>query len=161
MPIIIINFYVAYIFSNLNSEAQQNRIIKYNREQGRAKVSIRTRDNRTFMVEMQFGIDVLSFFRKIAIVTDVFKVMGRSFQTQGAATEKARSPKLSFVLGTIHCEIDDLSCVGIFERFNKIAIPNNKFQMASGQGSHWLIESPTIFSPMCSPPLSYICQFYF
>ena len=26
--------------------------------------------------------------------------------------------------------------------------------MASGQGSHWLIESPTIFSSMCSPPLS-------
>ena len=35
-------------------------------------------------------------------------------------------------------------------RFNKIAISNNKFQMASGQGSHWLIESPTIFSSMCS-----------
>ena len=46
-------------------------------------------------------------------------------------------------------------------RFNKIAIPNNKFQMASGQGSHWLIESPTVFSSMCSPPLSNICQFYF
>ena len=46
-------------------------------------------------------------------------------------------------------------------RFNKIAIPNNKFQMAHGQGSHWLIESPTIFSSMCSPPLSNICQFYF
>ena len=46
-------------------------------------------------------------------------------------------------------------------RFNKIAIPNNKFQMASGQGCHWLIESPTIFSSMCSPPLSDICQFYF
>ena len=45
-------------------------------------------------------------------------------------------------------------------RFNKIAIPNNTFQMASGQGSHWLIESPTIFSSMCSPPLSDICQFY-
>ena len=29
-------------------------------------------------------------------------------------------------------------------RFNKIATPNNKFQVASGQGSHWLIESPTI-----------------
>ena len=28
-------------------------------------------------------------------------------------------------------------------RFNKVAIPNNKFLMASGQGSHWLIESPT------------------
>ena len=46
-------------------------------------------------------------------------------------------------------------------RLNKIAIPNNKFQMASGQGSHWLIESPIIFSSMCSPPLSNICQFYF
>ena len=46
-------------------------------------------------------------------------------------------------------------------RFNKVAIPNNKFLMASGQGSHWLIESPTIFSSMCSPPLSHICQFYF
>ena len=31
-------------------------------------------------------------------------------------------------------------------RFNKIAIPNNKFKMASGQGTHWLIKSPTIFS---------------
>ena len=46
-------------------------------------------------------------------------------------------------------------------RFNKIAISNNKFHMASGQGSHWLIESPTIFSSMCSLPLSDICQFYF
>ena len=46
-------------------------------------------------------------------------------------------------------------------RFNKIAISNNKFQMESGQGSHWLIESPTIFSSICSPPLSDICQLYF
>ena len=53
----------------------------------------------------------LEFFRKIAIVSDVFKVIGSSFQTLGAATEKARLPKLSFVLGTISfCEIDDLSC---------------------------------------------------
>ena len=72
---------------------QQNRIIKHNREQSRAKVSIRTRDNRRFMVEMQFGTDVLSFFRKIPIVSDVFKVIGSSFQTVGAATEKARLPK--------------------------------------------------------------------
>ena len=59
--IIIVNFYGAYILRNLSSEAQQNRIIKHNREQGRAKVSIRTRDNRTFMVELQFGINVLGF----------------------------------------------------------------------------------------------------
>ena len=44
-----------------------------------------------------------SFFRKIAIVSDVSKVMGSSFQTIAAATEKARLPKISFVLGTISC----------------------------------------------------------
>ena len=56
--IIIINFYGAYILRNLSSEAQQNRIIKHNREQGRVKVVIRARDNRIFMLEMQFGINV-------------------------------------------------------------------------------------------------------
>ena len=66
--------------------------------------------------------------------------MGSSFETLGAATEKAcfqsdgefiadprRSaekaclPKLSFVFGTISCEIDDLSCLGIFERCRRQA----------------------------------------
>ena len=56
--IIIIDFYGTYILRNLSSEAQQNRISRRNRKQGRAKVSIRTRDNRTFMVGMQFGIDM-------------------------------------------------------------------------------------------------------
>ena len=60
------------------------------------------------MVEMQIGIDVLSFFRKIAIVSDVFKVIGSSFQTLGAATEKACLPKLSFVLSTISCPENDM-----------------------------------------------------
>ena len=46
-------------------------------------------------------------------------------------------------------------------RFSKIAISNNKSQMTSGQGSHWLIERPTSCSYMCSPPLSDICQLYF
>ena len=73
------------------------------------------------MVEMQFGINVLSFFQKIAIVSDVFKVMGSSLQTLGAVTEKARLPKLSFVLGTIGCcKIDDLSCLGISERCRRL-----------------------------------------
>ena len=71
--IIILNFYGAYILRNLSSEAQQNRIVKHNRKQGRAKVIIRTRDNRRFMVEMQFGINICRvFFRKIAIVSNVF-----------------------------------------------------------------------------------------
>ena len=73
------------------------------------------------MVGMQFGIDVLSFFWKIAIVSDVFKVIGSSFLTLSAATEKARLPKLSFGLSTISCEIDDLSCLGIFERCRRLA----------------------------------------
>ena len=65
---------------------------------------------------------VLSFFRKIAIVSDVFKVMGSSFETLGSVTEKACLPKLSFVSGTIRCcEIDDLSCVGIYERCRRLA----------------------------------------
>ena len=43
--------------------------------------------------------------------------MDNSFQTLGAATEKARFSKLSFVLITIsYCEIDYLSCLVIFER---------------------------------------------
>ena len=73
------------------------------------------------MVEMQFGINVLSFFWKIAIGSEVFKVMGSSFQTLGAVTEKARLPKLSFVLGTMSCEIDDLSCLRTFERCRRLA----------------------------------------
>ena len=60
--IIIINFHGTCILRNLSSEAQQNRNIKHSHEQGRAKVIIRTRDNRRFIVEMQFGINVLSFF---------------------------------------------------------------------------------------------------
>ena len=44
---------------------QQNRIIKYNYEQGCAKVIIKMRDNQRFMVEMLFGINVsFEFFLK-------------------------------------------------------------------------------------------------
>ena len=49
-------------------------------------------------------------------------MIGSSFLTLGATTEKARLPKLSFVLDTISCcEIDDLSCLGIFERCRRLA----------------------------------------
>ena len=103
---------------NVSSEVQQNRIIKHNREQGHVNVIIRTRDHRRFMVEMQFGI-CLEFLWKIAIISDVFKVMGNSFQTLGTATEKARLLKSSIVLGTISCcETDDLSCL---ERCRRLA----------------------------------------
>ena len=39
---------------------------------------------------------VLRFFWKVPIVSDVFKVMGSSFQTLGAATEKARFAQIKF-----------------------------------------------------------------
>ena len=64
---------------------------------------------------------VLIVFRKIAIVSDAFKVMGSSFQTLCEATEKARLPKLRFVLRTISCEINYLSYLVIFERCRKLA----------------------------------------
>ena len=41
--------------------------------------------------------------------------MGSSFQTLGVVTEKAQLPRLSLVLGTISCEMDYLSCIGIRE----------------------------------------------
>ena len=64
----------------------------------------------------------LEFFQKVAIVLDVFKVMLSSFQTLGAATKKACLPKLSLVLGTINCcEMDGLSCIGMFERCRRLA----------------------------------------
>ena len=44
-------------------------------------------------------------------------MVGNSFQMIGAATEKARLPRFSFVLGIESCcEVDDRSCLSIIER---------------------------------------------
>ena len=49
-------------------------------------------------------------FRKEAILSQDFSVVGSSFQMKGAATEKACLPRFSFVLGIESCcEVDDLS----------------------------------------------------
>ena len=58
------------------------------------------------------------FFRKFSYS---FRCDGHSFQTLDAATEKACLPKLCFILRSISCEIDDLSCLGIFERCRRLA----------------------------------------
>ena len=56
------------------------------------------------------------------VLSICLNVTGSSFQTLGAATEKSRLPKLSLVLGTISCcEMDDLSCRGVFERWRRLA----------------------------------------
>ena len=40
----------------------------------------------------------------------------------GAATEKARLPRFSFVRGIESCcEVDDLSCLGIIEKCRRLA----------------------------------------
>ena len=40
----------------------------------------------------------------------------------GAATEKARLPRFSFVLGIeSFCEVDDLSCLGMLEKCRRLA----------------------------------------
>ena len=50
----------------------------------------------------------LNCFRKTDIVSDFLEVMGYSFQTPSAATDKEQMPNLSVILGTISCcEIDD------------------------------------------------------
>ena len=67
------------------------------------------------------GNACLEFFWKVAIVSDVFRVMGSSFQTLGTTTEEACLPKLSLVLGTMSCEMDDLSYLDIFERCRRLA----------------------------------------
>ena len=75
------------------------------------------------MAEMQFGINMPRVFWKVPVVIDlnVLKVMRSSFQTLGAVTEKACLLKFSLVLGTISCEMDYLSCLGIFERCRRLA----------------------------------------
>ena len=75
------------------------------------------------MVEMQFRINIyfLYFFQKV--VSYVFNVMGSSFQTLGAETEKVHLSKLTLVLGIISCcEMDDLSCLRIFERCRRLVM---------------------------------------
>ena len=48
--------------------------------------------------------------------------MGSSLQILGAATEKARLPKLSLVLGTIgFCEIDYLTYLRQFKRCRRLS----------------------------------------
>ena len=55
-------------------------------------------------------------------VSHSFKMMVSSFQNLDAGTETARLPRFSLVLGTKSwCEIDDLSCLGIFERCKRLA----------------------------------------
>ena len=52
-------------------------------------------------------------FTKEARLSQDFSLVGISFQMMGAATEKARLPRFSVVLGIeCCCEVDDLSLSG-------------------------------------------------
>ena len=65
---------------------------------------------------------VFRFLRKDARLSQDFKVVGSSFQMMGAATEKARLPRFSLVVGIESCcEVDDLSCLGTLEKCRRLA----------------------------------------
>ena len=68
-------------------------------------------------------IYVFRFLRKDARLSQDFKVVGSSFQMMGAATEKARLPRFSLVLGIESCcEVDDLSCLGTLEKCRRLVV---------------------------------------
>ena len=65
---------------------------------------------------------VLRFLRKEARLSQDFNVVGSAFQIMGAATENARLPRFSLVLGIESCcVVDDLSCLGILEKCRRLA----------------------------------------
>ena len=65
---------------------------------------------------------VLRCLRKEARLSQYFNVVGSSFQMMAAATEKARLPRFSLVLGIEGCcEVDDLSCLGMLEKCRRLA----------------------------------------
>ena len=66
---------------------------------------------------------VLRCLRKEARLSQDFNVVGSSFQMMSAATEKARLPRLSLVLGIeSFCVVDDhLSCLGMLEKSRRLA----------------------------------------
>ena len=58
-------------------------------------------------------------------------------------------------------DINIQTCCLLTQDLTRLHSQTTSSRWQSGHGSHWLIESPTFFSSMCSPPLSNICQFYF
>ena len=63
----------------------------------------------------------MRFLRKEARLSQDFNVFESSFQMMGAATEKARLPRFSLVLGIESCcEVDDLSCLGMLEKCRRL-----------------------------------------
>ena len=61
---------------------------------------------------------------------------------------------------TLHCQRQTQLHVLHFNKTNKTTIQNYTLQIASGQGSHWLIESQSISLSIYSPPLSSMCNLY-
>ena len=50
----------------------------------------------------------------------------------GAATEKARLPRFSLVLGIESwCEVDDLSCLGMLEKRRSVICKSGQFEFDS------------------------------
>ena len=106
-----------------SSEAQQNKIINQIQKPGTCRGHHQYEGPPTiYGGKAILKRYVLRFLRNEARLSQDLTVVGSSFQMMGAATEKARLPKLSFVLGIESCcEVDDLSCLGMLEKCRRLA----------------------------------------
>ena len=94
-----------------SSEAQQNKIVNHFQEPGTYSGRHPFKGPSTILGgKVILKRYVLGFLRNKAKLSQYFNVVGSSFQMSGAATEKARLPRFSFVLGIESCcEVDELS----------------------------------------------------
>ena len=121
---IIYNFYSALILGGPSSEAQQNKIINHIQEPGTYSGHHQYEGPPTIIKlwksnseEISFGI----FTKRGKRFPQDVNVVGSSFRIMGAATEKARLPRFSLVLGIESCcEVDDLSCLGMLDKCNSL-----------------------------------------
>ena len=84
------------------------------KSRGHTGVIISFKGPPTIFKRWKSNIEEISFemFTERGKTSQYFNVVGSSFQMMGAATEKARLPRFSLVLGIESCcEVDDLSCL--------------------------------------------------
>ena len=108
----------------MSSEAQQNKIINHIQEPGTYRGHHQFKGPPTIYggkAILKRSV-FLRFLRREARLSQDCYVVGSSFQMSGAATEKARLPRFSLVLGIESCcEVDDLICLWMLEKCRRLA----------------------------------------
>ena len=105
------------------TEAQQNKILNHIQEPGTYTGHHQFQGAPTiYGGKVILKRHVSRFLRKEARLSQDFNVVGSSFQRMGAATEKARLPRFSLIMGIESCfEVDVLSCLGMLEKCRRLA----------------------------------------